>query len=364
MEVPSVIYHRGRLIDFPLSPLNLLRRLGLRAFVQVAGEVVMCRLRARGTPGDLHAFATQTYGRTVAHLFLLNYSQKLWGLDCRQISPHATGKRLKGLTLVTFLKEAVAGRRAKTRHLDGAFYYPSRGIGMIAERLRDSCGEANICLGARITKIRHDGRRMQAIEINGGDEVAVDQVVTTLPLGAFVRRLAPAPSGDLIELATQVRFRSLLLVALFLEADRITETGTVYFPGPEFPFTRIYEPKNRSAALAPPGRTSLVAEIACYENDSVWQAEDGELIKLVRSHLVGLGWIRAPQVIEASVVRLRQAYPLLEKGIEAKVEKLGAFLDPFQNLKRSGRNATFQHSSMHDVLRQGQEIIASLAKSP
>jgi protoporphyrinogen oxidase len=83
---------------------------------------------------------------------------------------------------------------------------------------------------------------------------------------------------------------------------------------------------------------------------------------LVRWHLEHLGWIQEAQVLDACVMRLCHAYPVLERGIEAKVEKLMAFLGNFQNLKHSGRNATFQHCSMHDVMRQGEEIIASLAK--
>lgn len=363
VAVPSVIYHQGQLIDFPLSPLNLLRRLGLRASVQAAREVVAARLRAQRAAEDLEAFAVQTYGQTIARLFLLNYSQKLWGLDCRQISPHATGRRLKGLTLLTFLKEAVAGRRAKTRHLDGEFLYPARGIGAIAERLRDSCGEVNIRLRARVTKLLHDGRRIQALEVNGVERIAVDQVVATLPLNVLVQCLEPAPPDDILALAAQLRFRNLVLAALFLDADRITDAGTVYFPNPEFPFSRVYEPKNRSAAMAPPGRTSLVAEIPCDEQGPVWQAADQELSDLVCLHLGRLGWIQEAQVLDAWVVRLSHAYPVLEKGVEAKVERLGAFLGSFQNLKWCGRNATFQHASMHEVMRQGQEIIGAMEKS-
>jgi protoporphyrinogen oxidase len=362
-KITSVIYREGRLIDFPLSPFNLLRRLGPGTFLKAAGEVLARRLRGRRPAGDLESYALQTYGPTLAGLFLLNYSRKLWGLDCRQISANATGKRLNGLSLKTFITEALLGRRAKTRHLDGEFLYPRLGIGTIADRLRDSCGPENIRLQARITRILHNGRRIQAFEIDGSERVEVDRVVTTLPLTAFVRQMHPAPPEEILAQAGQIRFRGLILVALFLSAPRITAFGTVYFPGLEFPFTRVYEPKNRSQEMAPAGQTSLVAEIPCQENEATWQMDDSELIRLVRSHLQPLGWFQDHQVIEGRVLRLKHAYPVLEKGIESKVERVSGYLNSFENLAQCGRNATFLHSSMHDVIRQGKEVVESLPAS-
>jgi protoporphyrinogen oxidase len=359
-EIPSVIYREGQLIDFPLSPFNLLRRLGLRMFLKAAGEVLACRWQGRPPAGDLETFAIQAYGPTMAHLFLLDYSRKLWGMDCGRLSANATGKRLKGLSLRTFLTEAFLGRRVKTRHLDGAFLYPRHGIGTIADRLRDSCGPANIRLQARITRILHDGRWIQAFEVNGNKRVEADHVVTTLPLSAFIQQMEPAPPEEILALAGQIRFRSLILVALFLSAPRITKFGTVYFPDPTFPFTRVYEPKNRSPHMAPPDQTSLMAEIPCQESDAIWQTDDGELIQRVRSHLLALGWFQNHQILEGRVMRLKHAYPVLEKGIESQVARASAYLASFQNLTQCGRNAMFLHASIHDVIRQGRDLGESL----
>ncbi|MEI7731287.1 MAG: FAD-dependent oxidoreductase [Verrucomicrobiota bacterium] len=362
-KIPSVIYREGRMIDFPLSPLNLLQRLGPVTFLKATAEVLVRRLRGSTTATDLESFALQAYGPTLAGLFLLNYSRKLWGLDCRQVSANATGKRLKGLTLKTFITEAFRGRQAKIQHLDGAFLYPRLGIGTVANRLADSCGAQNIRLQARITRILHDGRRIQAFEINGSERIEADRVVTTLPLTAFIRQMHPAPPDEILALAKQIRFRGEILVALMFSMPQITAYGTVYFPGPEYPFTRIFEPKNRSPHMSPPNQTSIVAEIPCQESEAVWQMKDDELIQLVRSHLQPLGWFQEHQVIEGRVERLHSAYPVLEKGVEQKVERISAYLNSFENLSQCGRNATFLHASMHDVIREGKDLVEALPAS-
>ena len=90
--------------------------------------------------------AIRLYGSAIASWFLLGYSEKLWGLPCSRLSPAVAGRRINGLGVRTFLIEALLGRRSKTRHLDGAFYYPIEGYGAIAERLGIACGEQNIRL--------------------------------------------------------------------------------------------------------------------------------------------------------------------------------------------------------------------------
>ena len=99
----------------------------------------------------------------------------------------------------------------------------------------------------------------------------------------------------------------------------------------------------------------------CQEGDANWEMEDAELIQRTRSQLQPLRWFQPHQVLEGKVLRLRHAYPVLEKATESKVERICAYLRSFANLAQCGRNATFLHSSIHDVIRQGKEAIDSFA---
>ena len=159
ISVPSQIYYNGRFIDFPLSPLNLLRNLGLYAFAKAGFELVGSKLRGCERNGNFENFALYTYGKTVANSFLLNYSEKLWGLPCNRLSSSISGRRMKGLNLKTFLKEAIFGHAAKTKHLDGSFHYPKMGFGTISEKLGEFCGKENVFKDSRITRILHNHTR-------------------------------------------------------------------------------------------------------------------------------------------------------------------------------------------------------------
>jgi protoporphyrinogen oxidase len=268
---------------------------------------------------------------------------------------------MKGLNLKTFLIEAFWSRRAKTGHLDGTFYYPRRGgIGLISEKLEEFCGDRTIHKKSEVSKIFHSQGRIQAIEINGNSSVRTDRLVSSLPLTVMLERLSPPPPTDVLNSARKLRYRSLVLTALFLNRTSINPNATVYFPDKDFLFTRIYEPRNRSASLSPAGKTSLVAELPCQFGDSVWAMEDDRLIDQTSALLMKIGWIQKKDILGRCVHRTPYAYPILEAGHEQRLDPIRAYLAGLSNLWISGRNAKFQYSHIHDQLRSGQEIVRSI----
>lgn len=355
IEVPSQIFHHGKFIDFPLSPLQLLLKLGPVECGKAALKLLQARLWARQAR-TFEDLAIHTYGRTIAEHFLLNYSEKLWGLPCHRLSPRVAGRRMKGLTLATFFLEAMFSRKAKTEHLDGSFYYPRRGIGEIVDHLAQSCGSANIHTGARVTGVGQAETSITSIEINGEQHIEVDEVISTLPMSDLLALIAPPPPAEILALAGRLRFRNLVLVAIFLDADAVTPNGSVYFPEPDFVFTRVYEPRNRSRYLAPSGKTSLVAEIPCNGDDEIWNAADVRLVERVCSEFSRIGW-NVAKTIDTQVVRIDNTYPILELGFEQTVDELLGFLAGFDNLQICGRNGRFLYTHLHDQMRSAKDLI-------
>ena len=357
IDAPSSIYFNGRFIDFPLSPLNLLRRLGIRTFCKAGIELLAGRLSRAGKNGSFQNFAVRTYGRSIAEFFLLGYSEKLWGLPSVRLSPKIAGSRMKGLDLKAFIIEALRGQKAKTEHLDGAFYYPSLGIGTISERLAEICGEENVRRNSKVTGVIHDGKRICAIEVNGSEEIATEFVVSTLPLDLFLNMIRPVPDDETLKLSGSLRYRSILLVAFFLDEETVSGNASIYFPDPDIPFTRIHEPRNRSLKMSPPGKTSLIVEIPCQQNDNKWVMPDEQLVLLVKSKLVQVGLIAGHEIIGSATRRMPYAYPVLEQDFEEKIGTINRFLNRFENLRFSGRNGRYVYGHVHDMMDMGREII-------
>ncbi len=364
IEVPSQIYIEGNYVDFPLSPLNVFKSLGLKTCLKAAADFLKARRAPSDKPANFEEISVRRYGRLIAQMFLLNYSEKLWGIPCRRLLPQVSGKRLKGMGLWTFLLELTGGMKKKTQHLDGAFYYPKQGIGEITERLAQSCGSDTLHLGETVTKILHDGHSIRAIETNRG-QTPTGEVVNTLPISLLIRLLDPAPPEPILKAAGNLRFRNIILVAFFLAKNSVTRNGSVYFPERDFDFTRVYEPKNRSASMAPEGKTSLVAEIPCWEDDALWREQPADLIQRVSAQLRTLGWFEKEEILSAEVMRLPRAYPVLQVGSEKDTRTLFDYLRQFDNLSTTGRSGKFTYAHIHDMMRFAKNLVDGYeAKQP
>lgn len=358
INIPSQIYFKGKYIDFPLSPLNLLKELGIKEFALSAFQILISKI----APGKINSFkdlVLNEYGKKIAADFLLNYSEKLWGLPAEKLSPLVAGIRLKGLNLKTFLVESILGSKAKTTHLDGAFYYPENGIGSIFEKMADFCHHENIKKNSKISKILHDDGIIKAIELNNKQTVEVSEVINSLPLNLFIKLLYPQPPPKIIALSEDLNFRNIVLVAVFLNKEKVSDNGSLYFPEKIYSFNRIYEPRNRSIKMTPAGKTSLIIEIPCQTESEIWAGSNEDTTAGILDQLTGLNLFTKEEIIGSAVYKIKNAYPVLETGYEKKVEILANYLTRFKNLRTTGRSGKFAYTHIHDMMRSGKEIIDS-----
>lgn len=151
-----------------------------------------------------------------------------------------------------------------------------------------------------------------------------------------------------------------MLVAIFLDKESVSDDATIYFPSGEFPFTRIYEPRNRSQALSPVGKTSLIAEIPCHHKDKLWHHDDREITSMITGILARTGCFRKEEILGTEIRRLLNAYPVLETGFEKNVTEVLDYLDRFRNLRLSGRNGRFVYAWIHDMMRFSREAVEGL----
>jgi len=364
VDAPSQICYQGRFVDFPLSPLNLISSLGFFTCVRAAAALFYERIINGGRPLKTFAdFSIRAYGQVIADRFLLNYSEKLWGLPCDQLSPVISGKRLEGLNLRTFLVETLLGRKAKTKHLDGAFWYPTGGIGQIAEYLADSLEPQSIFLNSPLTSVCHNGQKITGMMVDGQHH-SVEQFLCSIPLARLLSMFDPQPPDEILALAKRLQTRNVILVGLFLDRSGVSPNASIYFPESHYPFTRVYEPKNRCQSMVPSGKTSLVAEIPCgYEKDSLWYADDETISETTLNALSSLGFFTVDEVIGTSVDRMADAYPVLDNNYEQILVELNTYLQSFKNLHFSGRNGTFSYIHIHDLMLIGKRLATQLSGS-
>ena len=357
----SKIYLHGRYFDYPLKPVNALFGLGIGTTVRIildyAYEKVKKLFRKREIV-SLEDWVVSNFGRTMFNLYFKEYSEKVWGLECDRISEEWVAQRIKGLSLTVAVREALfKSRSRKVATLIERFLYPELGIGRISDRFREEIEKSSpVYLNCSAVQVNHDGRRITSVAVKDERSERLlegEEFVSSVPLTRLVAMLDPGPTPEVIRAARELRYRSTIIVAIMIDRDKATDLTWIYFPEQKIPFGRIHEPKNWSKKMAPPGKTAVVAEYFCFENDDTWKAGDSELAETTVETLVGLGFIKKEDVLDSAVLRIRKAYPLFEVGYRQNYGKIMEYLQKFENLQTIGRGGMFKYYNMDHAIETG-----------
>jgi|HubBroStandDraft_3_1064219.scaffolds.fasta_scaffold07314_3 protoporphyrinogen oxidase len=357
---PSQIHYRGRFVDFPPTPLNWLRARGLGEAVQVGAEI----LKARWRPRPEHSFedvAANRYGRRLGEPLLMAYSEKLWGLPSARLSPEVATRRLSGFGLRSLLCELLLPGR-KSAHLDGSFLYPRLGYGQVAARICAQLPARRLHTGHSVVRLERKGNQVRAIRFEGRPPLAVGgRLVSTLPLTVLVRALGGALPPEAGRAACELRFRHVRLVFLRLRGERHSPNASIYLPDPGLAASRVSEPRNRSAAMAPPGETGLLAEVPCSTGDELFTLAATALAERVVADLAGIGLVDSAAVLGCETRTLWNAYPVYSLDYAEHLRVIGDALAEIENLDLLGRGGRFWYSHLHDQMRAAKDYVGSLA---
>ena len=359
INVPSQIFIDNKYVDFPISPFNLIKFLGVKSFIIEGFKIIFKKINGNKQACNFRDHVLSIYGRKISNLFLINYSEKLWGLKSDQLSIEISGKRLKGLNIKTFLLESIFASKIKTKHLDGSFLYPNYGIGTLFEKLEEQLDIINIHKNSRVEKIFHEQNSITSIIINN-KKYNITNLISTIPLDRLILSLRPLPPKNIIDIVNSIKFRHVILIVIFLDKKSVNGNGSMYFPSNDFPFTRIYEPRNRSKFMSPNNKTSIVVEIPCFYSDKYWNMKEEQLIYKVQSKLIEINLFAESEIMHTKLYRINNAYPVLEYRFNEKINKLRNYLSKFNNLKISGRNGLFAYTHIHDQFINARNIVSNL----
>lgn len=363
VEAPSAIWDRGRYIAFPPTPLNVVFAYGPREAGRICLDLLRSGLRRRPPAVSFEDFAVRRFGATLARRILLNYSAKLWGLPTDQLSPDIATRRLQGMTLRSLLYELIFPG-ARTEHVDGSFLYPRRGYGQITDALVRALPSESIRTGFQVAALECDDGVLRRIHFGGGQRMDVrDRVVSTLPLPFLVNLLGGALPDPARAAASRLRFRDIRLLFLRLNSARLSGNASIYIPDPALCISRIYEPRNRSAAMAPDGETSVVVEAPCFRGDPVERLSADAFTKRVIGELAGLRLLNPRDVIDSRHHLIANAYPVYTNDYARDVRVIREALARIVNLETIGRAGRFVYSHLHDQLRFGKDYVQKVTGS-
>jgi len=358
----SRIYFDGHFVDYPLKMGNVLGEIGPVTGARAVGDFVLAKAQQTLTHRPIRsmedAYVAQ-FGRTLYELFFRNYSEKLWGERCDQLSGDWVTQRSKGMSLLTAVKDTLKKADNQVESLIERFMYPAQGYGRISERMADAIAAngGQVHTGYRVVQADHDGRRLRRVVVSDGRReqvVEADAFVSSIPMTELARILRPDADRAVLAATEQLTYRDLVTVHLELDREQVTTDTWVYVHDPRVSFARLHEPRNWSPALAPAGKTSLVLELFCEAGDEIWRTSDEGLCELVTRDLAHyLHMIEPSEVIGGFAMRLRDAYPRYGLDYRGAVDTIKSHLKSFSNLQIVGRGGTFRYNNADHAIETG-----------
>jgi protoporphyrinogen oxidase len=347
---------QGRWIHFPLKPADLLFHLPFSFAASLALDFARKALpRKRPAEETFASMLERGLGSTMSQSFYFPYARKLWGLAPEMLAVTAAERRIANSSIPKILLKVVRQIPGLKPAKAGGFYYPRQGYGQISEALRTAAEAhgARFVLGARISRIDHDGQRVHAVHYQKDGstiESSVDAAWSTLPVSLLVRMMNPQAPPEILAAAKAIRFRGMVLIYLILEQDKFSEFDAHYFPEESIPISRLSEPKNYSASLEPRGLTVLCAELPSDPGEESWSSSDEELGRGLCRWLANVDLPVKATVRRVVTQRLGQAYPVYDRGYAAHFDAMDQWLSRFDGLLTFGRQGLFAHDNTHHAL--------------
>jgi protoporphyrinogen oxidase len=379
----SRIYYRRRFFDYPLK-LNstTLTNLGLLEAGMLGTSYVKSRMLPRSPETTLEDFFVNRFGNRLYRTFFKEYTEKVWGVACSEIDAEWGAQRIKGLSITSAIRHAMANSLGRSRDvaqkdvqtsLIERFLYPRLGPGQMWEQVAEKVCAAGgqVHLRRKVIAIdRQDSRirrvNVQDVESGSTRWVDCDALISTMPVRELIEQLAP-PDAEVRRVAGSLPYRDFMTAGLVVR--RMTAGGShaeqagvpadnwIYVQEPDVKIGRLQIFNNWSPDLvAVPGTVSLGLEYFCREGDDLWSTPDPSFLDFAAAELERIGLIDRRDVLDGTVVRVPKAYPAYF-GSYREMNKVRSFIDGIDNLFAVGRNGMHRYNNQdHSMLAANSAV--------
>jgi protoporphyrinogen oxidase len=376
----SRIFYRRRFFDYPLT-LNAgtVKNLGLAETFKIGMSYGQAQLRSRSPEITLEDFLINRFGTRLYRTFFRQYTEKVWGVPCNQISAEWGAQRIKGLSVAKAIAHALAGpfrnssdaaQKDTETSLIERFLYPNLGPGQMWEEVarRVSARGGAIHLRQRVVAIQREADKVVSVDVLDEAAAAVlrvrcDYLLSSMPVKDLIAMLKPDDS-HIAQIAADLPYRSFMTVGLLLRSMRGGRTPSdnwIYIQEPDVRIGRLQIFNNWSPALvADPKTVWLGLEYFCDQGDELWTMEDQQFVDFAIGELEKIGLIERKDVIGGTLVRVPNAYPAYF-GAYSQFGELRAYLDRFSNLYPIGRNGMHRYNNQDHSMLTAAAAVDSIA---
>lgn len=364
----SRIYYNRTFFDYPLklNP-NTLFKLGFKKTFIFGFSYLWAQINKKNPETTLEDFLINRFGKQLYLQFFKEYTEKVWGVPCTEISADWGAQRIKSLSISKAIMHglqkamSIKPTQAKQTSLIENFLYPKYGPGQMWEAAAKKFieGGGSILLNNRVINIDIIDEKVRSItsldSAGGNIIIPCDYVLSTMPIKDLIKASETAWPSDIKHIASNLEYRDFITVGLLYKSSDMPKTlldNWIYIQEPGVNVGRVQIFNNWSPSMVSDSKNIwLGLEFFCKESDSIWHMDNDSLIKLAQTEIYKIGLTNIAQSLDSVVIKVPKAYPGYFGESYAKFEILRGELDKITNLFLIGRNGMHRYNNQdHSML--------------
>ncbi len=361
----SRIFYGGKFFAYPLKAFEALTKLGVFKSILCVLSWMKARLFPVKNPNNFEDWVSNQFGKRLFNTFFKSYTEKVWGMSCRDISADWAAQRIKGLSLGSAIKNALLPKKQPKdnskviKTLINSFKYPRRGPGMMWEACAEKTKQlgGKIEMGCKVTGCAYDEATSTwnvCVQDQQGNvqTIEAEHVISSAPMRELARGLVPAMSGKAKRAADSLKYRDFLTVMLILKDRNAFQDNWIYIHDPSVQVGRIQNFRSWSPEMVPDADKACYGlEYFCFEHDGLWDSKDEELIALANRELIKIGLAEEGDVLDGTVVRQKKAYPVYDDDYARHVATVRDEIESnYPNLHLVGRNGMHKYNNQDHAM--------------
>jgi len=378
----SRIYFLRKFFPYPISlSIETLQKLGLGRTIAIMYSYLVARIFPRYPEKSLEDFMINRFGKTLYNLFFKDYTEKVWGVPCDQISAEWGAQRIKGVSITKAIQHALKELSKKKTTSDLAqkdtetslieqFLYPKLGPGQLWEEVARQVQEMGgvILMYHDVKKIHTHNEKVTAITAlnkQTNEEIVLegDYFFSTMPVKELIAGIQGQVPQQVQQIAAGLQYRDFITVGILLKrlSSQDPKTGEwkplqledtwIYIQEKEVTVGRLQLFNNWSPYMVNDPDTVWVGlEFFCNETDEFWKLPDEKISALAINELEKIGLASSANVLDSTVLRVEKTYPAYF-GTYENFDEVIHFTNQFDNLFLVGRNGMHKYNNAdHSML--------------
>lgn len=376
----SRIYFLRKFFNYPVSlNFDTLTNLGPVRILKIGLSYMKSCLVPIRKEKSLEDFFINRFGRELYLTFFKDYTEKVWGVTCKEITSEWGAQRIKGLSVTKTIFHAVQkllrpsdniNQKQVETSLIEQFLYPKLGPGQIWEEVAAAIErhDGKIIRNSRVVSIETTGDRIVAVQTRDEQSNLLtrhigDYFFSSMPVRELIAAMGNTVPPPVQTVAGALQYRDFMTVGLLLKkltiknetalksANDLIPDNWIYIQEREVKLGRLQIFNNWSPYLvADPETVWIGLEYFCTEGDELWAMSDVDFANFAIEELASIDIIDPDDVLDSTVLRMPKAYPAYFGSYE-NFDVVRKYTDSITNLFLVGRNGMHRYNNAdHSML--------------